>query len=215
MADSNYTGALLAGLAWLPWSEDPSGDCPTVIVQFFRSLGIDPAMALSRSSQKEELSQWLKSHFGHSRQKKVCWFKVGIRTMVLSNMLASGAAPEIAEAAMTAYRSVLEEAGVPLKARDRITALLHEMGRAPLDQQIFARLLEALEEQARPHSASPLLKPRSNPFATTSYCLTVALVITMALAGFSKNVSPFVLPSILVAGLLLTTAIGGFGAFRD
>jgi hypothetical protein len=34
-------------------------------------------------------------------------------------------------------------------------------------------------------------------------------------AGFSKSAPPFAFPLILVAGLLLTTAIAGFGPFRD
>jgi hypothetical protein len=215
MADSDNTDALVAGLAWLPWSDDPSADCPPVIVQFFEGLEIDVSMALHRSSRKTELSEWLKNQFGHSHLEKVRWFEVGIHTMVAFSMFASGVPPKVAEDAMTAYRAVLEEAGVSLGARDQIAALVRGLAVTPLDQQIFARLLERVGEQSRMPSASPLLKWNIHSWAAAPYYLTVAVVIITALAAFSKSSPPFTLPFLLVAGLLLTTAIGGFGAFRD
>jgi hypothetical protein len=215
MRPSNKTGALLAGLAWLPWSEDPSGECPAAIIRFFESLNIDVSVALSRSSRQNDLTEWLKNQFGHSRQQKVRWFEVGIRTMVASRMLAHGAAPDLAEDALTAYQAVLQEAGVSLKPRERIAKIVRKMALHPEDQRIFARLLQELEVQARIQSPSAVRRPHSNRLASASYYMAVALVVTLALAGFSKNVPPLVLPLTVAAGLLLTTAIGGFGAFRD
>jgi hypothetical protein len=215
MAYSHNTDALLAGLAWLPWSEDPSGDCPSAIIQFFESLEIGISVALSKSSRQKELSEWLNSQFRHSHKEKVVWFDVGIHAMVASRMFARGAAPQAAEDALTAYRAVLQEAGVSFETTDRIASIVRELGFTPLDRQIFARLLEELEEQSRIPSTSAMPTPHSNLWAAASYYLTVALVVAIALVGFSKDAPPFVLPSILVGGLLLTTAIGGLGAFRD
>jgi hypothetical protein len=215
MADTGYRGALLAGLAWLPWSKDLSADCHPEIAQFFQSLGIDASMALDGSFEMEELSEWLKEHFGQSHREKVHWFEVGVHTMIASSMFAGGATPEDAKDALASYRAVLQEAGVSVEARDRIGALVRELGLAPHDRQIFARLLEVLEEQSRLPSTSPFPRPNIKHWAAASYCLTVAVVIIIALAAFSKNVTPFALSLILAAGLVLTTAIGGFGALRD
>jgi len=215
MAESDNTGAFLAGLAWAPWSEDPSGDCPTVIVQFLESLEIGASVALSTSSQKRELSEWLNSQFAHSHQEKVHWFEVGVHTMTVSGTFSNRAAPGVAEDAVTSYRSVLEKAGVSLETRDRIGSLVRELALTPQDQRIFARLLELLGEQSRIQPTSAILRPGISLWAGASHYMTVVVVIIIALVGFSKGAPPFAFPLVLVAGLLLTTAIGGFRAFRD
>lgn len=144
--------ALEAGIRFMVWVFSQGHDYSDDVRRLFERTDMRwiEVQAARASADLAEAMRTLGSALAAEGKHIFHWFEIGRNTIFLSNMIGTGAPPQLIDAALDGYGRWLREAYIQFDQRDRIEEMLSVLGEEGRDDKAsqLLRLVEYLRELA-------------------------------------------------------------------